>query len=80
MTGNVDWYWAWPMVSVLFIESWAGRPARVSAGVLTFIESAWLESGSIIVAGGFFEESLGTIGSFAKAVELNKHIAKKQTI
>ena len=23
MTGNVDWYWAWLVVSDLFIESWA---------------------------------------------------------
>jgi len=60
MTGNVDWYWAWLVVSDLFIESWvvAGKPARVSAGVMTFVESAWLESRRAFVATErFFEES-----------------------
>jgi hypothetical protein len=81
MTGNVDWYWAWLVVSDLFIESWvADKPATVSAGAWTFVESPWFESRRAFgVTERFFEESAGTIWSFARAAGPNKHIAKKQT-
>ena len=80
MTGNVDWYWAWLVVSDLFIESWAAadKAARVSAGAWTFVESPWFESRRAFgVTERFFEESAGGVWSFAKAIEPFETIASK---